>query len=58
METREQVAELRAKGLTLKQIAHSLGLRPVEIVRSAKQVIRVEYRRTIGDSKFDTTIIG
>ncbi len=38
METKKQVAELRAKGLTPKQIARSLGLRPAEVA----EIVRVQ----------------
>jgi hypothetical protein len=38
METKERIAELRAKGLTPKQIARSLGLRPAEVA----EIVRVQ----------------
>lgn len=49
METRERVAELRAKGLTPKQIARHLGLPPAEVAElvranAAGQVSAVEQR--------------
>jgi hypothetical protein len=49
METKERVAELRAQGLTPKQIARSLGLRPAEVaelvrVNASAQVAPVEPR--------------